>query len=100
MTHPLLQGLGEPLFHYSEDSTSKKQIEGHLPDKTIDTVFDKPVIPGTESIGVRMAYSNSKSSAIFVGTACPGAGRGRRLPQRMYNTPRFLLLAAAISSLI
>ena len=31
-----------------------------------------------------------KSSAIFVGTACPGAGRGRRLPQRMYNTPRRL----------
>ncbi len=29
-------------------------------------------------------------SAIFVGTACPGAGRGRRLPQRMFNTPRLL----------
>ncbi len=23
----------------------------------------------------------------FVGTACPGAGRGRRLPQRISNTP-------------
>ncbi|MEN6374188.1 MAG: hypothetical protein ABFD75_05305 [Smithella sp.] len=22
----------------------------------------------------------------FVGTACPGAGRGRRLPQRIINT--------------
>ncbi|MEQ8161252.1 MAG: hypothetical protein ABRQ33_08675, partial [Smithellaceae bacterium] len=46
------------------------------------------------------SYSNSKSSASFVGTACPGVGRGRRFPQRMCNTPRRLLLAAAVSSLI
>ena len=26
-------------------------------------------------------------SAIFVGTACTGGGRGRQLPQRITNTP-------------
>ena len=45
-------------------------------------------------------HSISKSSAGFVGTACPGAGRGRRLPQRICNTPGLLLLDAAAASLI
>ena len=35
-------------------------------------------------------YSISNSSATFVGTACPGAGRGRQLLQHMYNKPRYL----------
>jgi hypothetical protein len=38
-------------------------------------------------------YTNSKSKRYF-------CWHRRRLPQRMYNTPRRLLLAAAISSLI
>ena len=63
-----------------------------------------PLLPLTKSriqFNVNpMCNSNSKFSATFVGTACPGGGRGRRLPQRMYNTPRRLLLAAAVSSLI
>ena len=44
-------------LHRPEDSTSPKQIEGHLPEKTIDTVSDKPGKPGAESIGMQMAYT-------------------------------------------
>jgi hypothetical protein len=38
-----------------------------------------------------------RSLANFVGAACPGAGRGRRLPQRIINTSRRLRLAASLS---
>jgi hypothetical protein len=54
LSHPLLQvWVNLSLYlHNSEDSTSPKQIEGHLPEKTIDTVFDEPGKPGAESISV------------------------------------------------
>jgi len=42
-------------LHCTEDSTSSEQIEGHLPEKAIDAVLDKPGKPGAESIGVQVA---------------------------------------------
>ena len=42
-------------LHRSEDSTSPEQIEGHLPEKAIDTVLDEPGKPGAEGIGVQVA---------------------------------------------
>lgn len=43
-------------LHRPDDSTSPKQIEGHLPEKSIQNVFDNSGKPGAESIGVQMAY--------------------------------------------
>jgi hypothetical protein len=42
-------------LHRPEDSTSPEQIEGHLPEKAIDTVLYKSGKPGAESIGVQVA---------------------------------------------
>ena len=40
---------------WSENSTPSKQIEGHLSEKTIDTVFDNSGKPGAEGIGMKVA---------------------------------------------
>ena len=42
-------------LHRPEDSPSPEQIEGHLPEKAINAVLDKPGKPGTEGIGVQVA---------------------------------------------
>ena len=41
-------------LHRPEDSTPSEQIEGHLPEKAIQRVFDKPGKPGSESPTVQM----------------------------------------------
>jgi hypothetical protein len=42
-------------LHRPEDSNSTEQIEGHLPEKAINAVLDKPGKPGAESIGMQVA---------------------------------------------
>ena len=42
-------------LHRPEDFTSSEQIEGHLPEKAIDAVLDKPGKPGAEGVGMQMA---------------------------------------------
>jgi hypothetical protein len=42
-------------------------------------------------LGLELLIPLLNQSAIFVGTACPGDGRGRRLPQCIFNTPRHIL---------
>jgi hypothetical protein len=49
---------GRPLpmsLHRSEDSTPTEQIEGHLPEKAVNAVLDKPGKPCPESPTVQMA---------------------------------------------
>ena len=42
-------------LHRPEDSTSTEQIEGQLPKKAINAVFDKPGKTGAEGLGIQMA---------------------------------------------
>ena len=42
-------------LHRSENSTPSEQIEGHLPEKTIQDVFDYPGKPCSEGPAVQVA---------------------------------------------
>jgi hypothetical protein len=42
-------------LHCPKDSTPSEQIEGHLPEKSIQCVFDNPGKPGSESPAVQVA---------------------------------------------
>jgi len=42
-------------LHRPEDSTPSEQIEGHLPEKGIQDVFDYPGKPGAKRIAVQVA---------------------------------------------
>ena len=42
-------------LHRTEDSTPSEQIEGHLPEKSIQDVFDNPGKPGAECMAVQVA---------------------------------------------
>ena len=42
-------------LHRPEDSTPSEQIEGHLPEKSIQDVFDNPGKPGAKRMAVQMA---------------------------------------------
>ena len=42
-------------LHRPKDSTSSEQIEGHLPEKSIQNVFDNPGKPGAKRMAVQMA---------------------------------------------
>ncbi len=42
-------------LHRSEDSTPSEQIEGHLPEESIQDIFDYPGKPCSESPAVQMA---------------------------------------------
>ena len=42
-------------LHRSEDSTPTEQIEGHLPEKSIQDVFDNPGKPGPEGVSMQVA---------------------------------------------
>ena len=42
-------------LHRPEDSTPAEQIEGHLPEKTIQDVFGDPGKPGAKRMAVQVA---------------------------------------------
>jgi hypothetical protein len=42
-------------LHRPEDSTPSEQIESHLSEKSINTVFDKPGKAGAEGMAVQVA---------------------------------------------
>jgi hypothetical protein len=57
LIRPLLRiraSLSLYLYH-PEDSTPSEQIEGHLPEKSIQDVFDNPGKPGPEGVGMQVA---------------------------------------------
>jgi hypothetical protein len=48
---------GRPLLylHRTEDSTPSEQIEGHLPEESIQDVFDNPGKPGPKCVVMQVA---------------------------------------------
>ena len=54
---PLLRSRADRslYLHRPEDSTTSEQIEGHLPDKPIQRVFDDSGKPGSEGPTVQVA---------------------------------------------
>ena len=57
LIYPLLRARADLslYLHRPEDSTPSEQIEGHLPEKSIQRIFDKPGKPGSESPTVQVA---------------------------------------------
>ncbi len=57
LIRPLLRARADLslYLHRPEDSTPSEQIEGHLTEKAIQRIFDKPGKPGSESPTVQVA---------------------------------------------
>jgi hypothetical protein len=57
LVHPLFRvRANRSLYlHRTEDSTPSEQIEGHLPEKSIQDVFDNPGKPCPEGVSMQVA---------------------------------------------